>query len=72
MSTEIILSPAPSCSPPAIHADARAAHAARLTRDGGCARRAPAHAVRGAASIVVTTDPAIYFKAPSDTCEREK
>jgi hypothetical protein len=32
----------------------------------------PAHAVRGAASIVVTTDPAIYFKPPSDTCEREK
>jgi hypothetical protein len=32
----------------------------------------PAHAVRGAANIVVTMDPAIYFKPPSDTCEWEK
>jgi len=32
----------------------------------------PAHAVRGAASTVATTDPATYFKPPPDTYERDK
>ena len=73
MSTEIILSPAPELQPAPLFTPTPAP---RMPLDwlvtGDVLDVLPAHAVRGAASIVVTTDPAIYFKPPSGTCEREK